>query len=67
EQLFKDLDSDIDRRNRENDFPFLISAAKGFSLFERGRDRSFEDVFKRADKAMYEDKARIKAGWKKKK
>lgn len=67
DQLFKDLDSDIDCRNRENDFPFLISAAKGFALFERGRDRSFEDVFKRADKAMYEDKARIKAHWKKRK
>ena len=33
----------------------------------KGDFRGAEDVFKRADKAMYEDKARIKAGWKKKK
>ena len=33
-----------------------IRIAIGFSLFERGKDLHFADVFKRADAAMYENK-----------
>ena len=38
-----------------------ISAALGYALFEVGRDHRYQDVFKRADKAMYEAKVAMKA------
>ena len=37
-----------------------ISAAVGYSVFDPEKDRVVEDVFKRADKAMYENKREIK-------
>jgi GGDEF domain-containing protein len=39
-----------------------ISIASGFAAFEADRDRCLNDVFKRADKAMYEHKRKIKGG-----
>lgn len=39
-----------------------ISIASGFAMFEADRDRCLNDVFKRADKAMYENKRKIKEG-----
>ncbi len=38
-----------------------VSAALGYALFEEGKDSCFHDVFKRADKAMYEAKVAMKA------
>ena len=38
-----------------------IKMAIGFSQFEHGKDSQFADVFKRADKAMYENKRDMKA------
>lgn len=38
-----------------------ISAAIGYALYDAQIDQSFEDVFRRADRAMYEDKALIKS------
>ena len=37
-----------------------ISIASGFAMFEADRDRCLNDVFKRADNAMYENKRKIK-------
>jgi GGDEF domain-containing protein len=39
-----------------------ISIASGFALYEAGSDLCFNDVFKRADKAMYENKRKCKEG-----
>jgi diguanylate cyclase (GGDEF)-like protein len=39
-----------------------ISIASGFAMFEADRDQSLNDVFKRADKAMYERKRKTKDG-----
>ena len=39
-----------------------ISSALGFARFDKTRDGAVEDVFHRADKAMYERKAAMKAG-----
>ncbi len=39
-----------------------VAAAVGVARFEGKRDRKTEDVFRRADAAMYEDKQRQKAG-----
>lgn len=38
-----------------------ISAAIGMAVYEEGRDTCVDDVFKRADSAMYECKTRMKA------
>jgi diguanylate cyclase (GGDEF)-like protein len=38
-----------------------VSIALGFSRFESGRDTKFTDVFKRADRAMYENKRQMKS------
>ena len=37
-----------------------ISAAIGYSIFDKSKDKCVNDVFKRADKAMYENKREIK-------
>ena len=38
-----------------------VSAAAGFSVFDPKTDREFDDVFKRADQDMYQNKAKMKA------
>lgn len=38
-----------------------VSAALGFARFDESLDKKVEDVFKRADKAMYEKKASMKS------
>ena len=37
-----------------------VSMASGVAFFERGRDKSVEDVFKRADEQMYMNKSEMK-------
>ena len=39
-----------------------VSAAIGFALFDSSIDRGADDVFVRADSAMYEHKTAMKAG-----
>jgi diguanylate cyclase (GGDEF)-like protein len=39
-----------------------VSAAIGYAKFDDDEDVTAEDVFKKADKAMYERKAAMKAG-----
>lgn len=41
---------------------FSASVAAGYAVFKEGEDESLEDVFARADAAMYQDKKRKKAG-----
>ena len=49
-------------KNGQTDKPEeCISAALGYALFEVGRDHSYQDVFKRADSAMYKAKVAMKA------
>ena len=38
-----------------------VSAALGLAVFDPEKDKSFQDVFKRADSAMYEHKKKIKS------
>ena len=38
-----------------------VSAAVGIAFYERGKDKTAEEVFKRADKEMYENKLAMKA------
>ena len=37
-----------------------IEIAFGFAQFEAGKDLKFQDVFNRADRAMYENKRDVK-------
>ncbi len=39
-----------------------VSAALGYALYDRDHDRNVSEVFRRADKAMYEHKNKMKAG-----
>lgn len=39
-----------------------FSAAVGMAVYDKGTDKSFDDVFVRADHAMYEQKVRMKRG-----
>ena len=38
-----------------------VSAALGMAVYDPAKDKSFQDVFKRADSAMYEHKKKIKS------
>jgi diguanylate cyclase (GGDEF)-like protein len=52
EKLFAQLDLECEKAH--------ISIARGFTMFEPDKDLCFNDVFKRADNAMYEDKRKNK-------
>ena len=55
EELKRKANKKTDDRDRES-----VSAAVGFSTYNPQVDKSVDDVFKRADKAMYEHKRQLK-------
>ena len=54
--LFSAFGSSIDKRNA-GDAEILTEMSMGWAVFDSGRDREYRAVFKRADDAMYADKA----------
>ena len=48
-----------DQRNISDNYLERISLAFGYAVFERGKDTSYQEVFERADKIMYEEKKKI--------
>ena len=48
-----------DQRRSSANYLERISLALGSAVFDKEKDKSFQDVFDRADKEMYEDKKRI--------
>lgn len=54
------LHKKLDEYNSKPEHDILLEIACGFSVYQHG-DMSYEDILARADKAMYEDKAKIKA------
>lgn len=47
----------IDQFNQSNtDYPFEISLSVGYSVYEVGQDKNLLDVFRKADKNMYDQK-----------
>lgn len=60
EKLFVQLDLECAKARIEEKEEIPISIARGFALFESDNDFCFNDVFKRADNAMYENKRKIK-------
>jgi diguanylate cyclase (GGDEF)-like protein len=63
EQLAGKFNEEIDRVAGDNDLKSWerISAALGYALYDPDRDRSIEDTFARADRAMYNKKKNMKA------
>ena len=47
------------QRNMSDNYLERISLAFGCAVFERGKDTSYQEVFERADKIMYEEKKKI--------
>ena len=60
EKLFVQLDLECAKISIEEKGEIPVSIARGFALFESDKDFCFNDVFKRADNAMYENKRKIK-------
>ena len=63
EHLIKEFNAHIDDYQKDESLnPWeKISAAIGYALYDPSRDDSVQSVFKRADKAMYNKKTKMKA------
>lgn len=58
ERRFRDLDAALSLKNKtERPYKEPISISKGAAAFHPGEDKEYRDVFRRADKAMYQEKA----------
>lgn len=60
-QLLSQMQHDIDVYNEQPHNKIKISVAKGIAVYSEATDFTFQDVFKRADNAMYFNKAKIKS------
>lgn len=61
EDHIKIFDKAIERFNQSNDkYDIELQIAIGLAVYNKGRDESFVDVFRRADNQMYEDKHKKK-------
>ena len=60
EKLFVQLDLECAKVSIEEKGEIPISIARGFAVVDLEKDLCFNDVFKRADNAMYENKRKIK-------
>lgn len=54
-EMFVVLDQQLTIVNQDRDMPLAIS--RGVSSYRKNKDKDFNDIFRRADKAMYENKA----------
>ena len=62
EKLFAQLDLECAKTRIAEKWQMPISIARGFARFDPDRDVHFNDAFKRADDAMYENKRKSKKG-----
>lgn len=60
-QLLSQMQHDIDVYNEQPHNKIKISVAKGIAVYSEATDFTFQDVFKRADNAMYFNKAKMKS------
>ena len=60
EKLFEQFDVECARTFIDEDKQINVNFARGFAMLDLDRDLQFNDVFKRADNAMYENKRNIK-------
>ena len=61
--MFAQMDLACARTFIEESGRIPLSIARGFARFEPGRDADFNEVFKRADTAMYENKRESKKSY----
>ena len=55
--LFAEMDAELAAFNGgEKRYEMPLSISRGTAAYERGRDKQFRDIFRRADEAMYRDK-----------
>ena len=59
-EVCKRPDEDCAKAYIEEKGEFLLSIARGFAKFDPEKDMCFNDVFKRADAAMYDNKRKNK-------
>ena len=59
--LLRQFDERCDNTFISESVPKPLRIALGFARFDASRDTRFEDVFKRADSAMYENKRKLKS------
>ena len=55
-QIFDSVVEKLEEFNKKNELPISISVSKGIAFYDSKIDKSFVDVFNRADDKMYEDK-----------
>ena len=55
-QIFISVVEKIEAFNELHELPLEISVSKGIAFYDAKTDKSYEDVFNRADENMYEDK-----------
>ncbi len=60
EKLFVQFDLECTKASIEEKGEIPLSIARGFAVFDLDKDLRFNDVFKRADNAMYENKRKNK-------
>lgn len=60
-ELLDQLQAEIDEYNENPQNDVKISVARGIALFSEETDLTYNDVFKRADSAMYRNKAEMKS------
>ena len=59
DRLFDELDQLFRKKNEtEKTYKLPLAVSKGYALFSVEKDKEYLDVFRRADDAMYHDKAK---------
>jgi diguanylate cyclase (GGDEF)-like protein len=61
DELLKKFDQEAEARNVKAEHPWeRIEVSKGIAVYRPGKDKNAEQVYNRADEAMYKDKRRRK-------
>ena len=61
DELLQYFDREAEARNAKAEHPWeRIEVSKGMAVYRPGKDENTEQVFRRADEAMYQDKRRRK-------
>lgn len=55
-QIFNSVVEKLEKFNETHELPLPISVSKGIAFFDAKIDKTYADVFNRADEKMYEDK-----------
>ena len=58
-EIFKSINTYVDAYNEKNLLPVPLCISQGIAFFDKEKDKTFADVFRRADGYMYQDKNRF--------